>query len=147
MKTRSVLSWGAALSIIVYLICLALPALDVREVFGEVHTRSGLDVALSGVGAIFSGNFAWLANCPLITAWLLAFVDKPVHCVYASLLAFILSLHTFGFNYSDVSDGSTSCCLLIQSYQAGFYVWLASIAIMLITALVATVAMSKTRPK
>ena len=143
MQTRSMLAWGAAISMVAYLICLTLPALDVRGVAGQVQTSSGASLALSGVAAVFSGNFAWLANCVLIVAWLLAFVDKSVHCLYFSLLAFFLSLHTFRFNFNAVPDKS-SCCLLIENFQAGFYFWLASILIMLVMALLAMVEMRLT---
>ena len=140
MQTRSMLVSGAAVSMVAYLICLALPALDVRDVVGQVKASSGVALALSGAAAVFAGNFAWLANCALIVAWLLAFVDKSVHCLYASLLAFFLSLHTFRFNFNAVPDKS-SCCLSIANFQAGFYFWLASILIMLLMALLATVEM------
>ena len=53
---------------VAFLVCLALPALEVREVFGQVNTSPGWNVALSGVVAVFQGNFAWLANCALIVA-------------------------------------------------------------------------------
>lgn len=131
------LAWGAVVSMVAYLICLMLPALDVRDIAGQVHTSSGASVALSGMVVVFSGNLAWLANCALIVAWLLAFVDEPLHCLYSCLLAFFLSLHTFRFNFNAVPDKS-SCCLLIQNFQAGFYFWLASILIMLLMASRAT---------
>jgi hypothetical protein len=139
MRTSSILSWGAGTSVSIYFVCLMLPALDLREVFDQVHTLYGINLALTGAAGVFGGNFAWLANGALLVAWALAFSDKPTPCLYSSMLAFILSLHTFRFNYNHIADKSTSCCLLIQNFQSGFYFWLTSILIMLIMAWMATI--------
>lgn len=148
---QPLLKWGIMISALLYLACLAYPAISLREIYGKSFPHLGFDVALIGFFAVLSGNFAWLANIFLLLSWMVIFkancLRKDIRqSLYLSLIALGLSLHTLQFNSIGMRDKSGSCCLIIDGFYIGFYLWIASIIVVVVT-MAASLAFTSLTPQ
>lgn len=105
---------------LVWLLSLALPAVDVRG----GPTFSGLDLLLRGWEGASRGVFAWFANPLFIVGLVLALARRERAGLVVSALALVLGLSSFAAEavlrrVQPVPD---------LTLLAGFYVWLAALA-------------------
>lgn len=135
-----ILTWAVVISALLYLACFAYPAISIRGIYGVSILLTGIDLALpTGIFAMGGWIFTWLANVFLALSWAFASSADIKRCLNMSLISFALGLQTVLFNSAKVSDKSGSCCLRIDEYHIGFYLWMASITVVLVATIILTI--------
>lgn len=126
------LTGAVLISAMLYLTCFFYPAISIRGIYGSAILLSGIDLALpTGMYVMGMWVFPWIANIFLILSWAYASSMNVKYCLYLSLVSFVLGLQTLSFNYVGARDKSGSCCLQIDDYHIGYFLWMSSIAVVL----------------
>lgn len=134
------LTWAVVISALLYLACFAYPAISLRGIYGASVLLLGIDLALpTGIFAMGGWIFTWLANVFLVLSWAFASSADTKRCFNMSLISFALGLQTVLFNSIKVQDKSGSCCLRIDEYHIGFYLWMSSITVVLAATIILTI--------
>jgi hypothetical protein len=115
---------GAAL---LYAVSLALPAIE-GQGFPD---QTGFDVLRQGAGAWRSGILAWYANPALWVSVVLLWFGRWRLGLAASLAGLLLALSSFAAAGTAERAGRS---VPDHAFAAGFYVWLAAFAIVVIAA-------------
>jgi hypothetical protein len=128
--------WGSlvviSLSLFLFLLACATPAM----VFDQ-ETWLGVQVLAFGWEGIFIGQFAWYANLFWLLSLLLAFFRRWILTLAATLLAILIALDTLSFFGTKVPlDEGFVNMMIFQSYHVGYYLWMASIVVVGIGAMV-----------
>ena len=117
--------WLAAAAVACLALSLSLPAIQGSGFPG----LSGLDVLRQGAGAWRDGVIAWYANPVLIVALVATFLGRFRTGLGFGLVGSMLALSSFGAQSMATSAGRNVPAF---SFAAGFYVWLAAFAIVLV---------------
>jgi hypothetical protein len=123
-------------SILLFLTSLTQPAYYIDRSDYDAWSNSLLLVLFGWLGTIMSGfsasSLAWLANPLLFISWIV-FKNKPKRSIYLSFTATALAI-SFRFSKMVVSSESPSFSE-ITSYQAGYWLWVLSMAVFFIGSL------------
>jgi hypothetical protein len=92
----------------------------------------GFEALLLGPIGLFAGHYSWLANPLLLGSWLTSRSDRTYRAFVLSL-CYLFAAILFFFK-STIAAGSAGAFL--YSPALGFYVWMASIVLALISALI-----------
>jgi hypothetical protein len=118
-----------------YVAACALPALDFQTVYHqsgntEPSVYSGAGLLLLGWLAIFSGQFAWLANPLLICSLILTALRRWLAAVIVALAALLATADLVLLNRQHIpaNEGGTADLVLRHPLLA-CYLWLGSIVI------------------
>lgn len=131
------LTWAVISSAIFYLACFTYPAISIRWTYGPTTILTGVDLALpTGIFVLGAWIFTWLANIFLLLSWIFASSEDIKRCFKMSLISFALGFQTVFFNALEIRDKSGSCCIRIGEFHIGFYLWMASIAVMLVATII-----------
>lgn len=131
------LTWSVVSSAIFYLACFTYPAISIRGTYGPTIILTGIDLVLpTGTFVMGAWIFTWLANVFLLLSWIFASSADIKRCFNMSLISFALGLQTVFFNAIKARDKSGSCCLRIDEFQIGFYLWMGSMAVMLVATII-----------
>jgi hypothetical protein len=95
--------------------------------------QSGIDVLRQGAGAWEYGIVAWYANPALWVSWPLIWLGRCRAGLAGAALALALAVSSFGAATMAEHAGRNVPAF---TYAVGFYVWLASIAVGVVAALV-----------
>jgi hypothetical protein len=122
--------WLFWCSLLAYVVCLALPAYR-TDYYGKSQDHLGLEALLLGVVGIFAGHFSWVANPLLWLSWLKrGGATSGLAFVFAFLALLAATLFLAGETIAVGSAGEFP-----YHAAAGFYVWLFSIALSTVAAL------------
>ncbi|MBD8880520.1 hypothetical protein IHE49_08495 [Rhodanobacter sp. 7MK24] len=134
-KTRHIMIKRALVagSLLVYAVALYM---DPYQQVGPANDGSwgGLALLLIGWLGVFMGIVPWLANPFLLLAWILSFRQRGQGVVYASASAIAFGL-SFLF-YREIPTDEAGHYAAIAHYQAGYWLWLISMILMLATGLI-----------
>ncbi|MHA7631441.1 hypothetical protein [Corallococcus sp. M7] len=119
---------ACAVSIGLYVIACFLPALITRTPHGGGDSETnGAFLLLIGITAVVSGNFGWFANPLLLVALFMLGLGKDRKAFWFGGAACILGVSSI------VGMGAYRAD--VQGTAIGFYVWMASLLIVPVTAL------------
>jgi hypothetical protein len=92
----------------------------------------GYEVLLLGWQGIFAGNFAWMANVLLLASALLLLTSHVRAAAISAGIALVVALQTLTLLGARViaDEGGVTHMTMSRLY-VGFYLWIASIAVML----------------
>lgn len=127
------ISLSLAFSVLLYLIALAFPGFYVVQGTEEAKPWiEGFWLLVFGLGAVFQGLVAWLANPLIFAAWFAIFKKNNTALVFSVIgLGFALSfLFTRGSRFHDGSGMQT-----ITGYAIGYWLWVASLGAATVCAL------------
>jgi hypothetical protein len=118
---------GASVSL--FLVACATPAL---ELVGNAHTYTfGAEALIEGPLAGFLGQFAWFANLLLLPALLLALTGRLRACAVCAFVGLAIANQTWTLVGSQIpGDEGGVTHYTVKSLQIGFYLWLASFAVL-----------------
>jgi hypothetical protein len=124
-----------ALSFVVYIACLPWEAFCVREL---CHEWPAWTILLSGALLVNSSyaNIAWLANPVLFAAWWAIFKRKAAAALVLSFAA--LALAASFLLAGEVVTNEAGFARPITGYRIGYWLWLASMALACLAALLST---------
>jgi 4-amino-4-deoxy-L-arabinose transferase-like glycosyltransferase len=140
--------------IVLYLIACATPALSFR-VFTEnpaefrVEKYVGGTLLLVGCLGMLQGQFAWLANPLLVSGVFLMLIRRPRVAIVPLVIAILITFCTLaGKSRQFAHDEGGVSKMTLEQILPGFYLWVASISIILAAALFwPRTSMSQTPPK
>jgi hypothetical protein len=127
MKHRGIPGTAVAVSFCLFICCLFLPGFVTRDT-PESHAWEA--IYLLGIGWLgpLALHFEWYANPLLLTSWILALVGKRKTVFAASTAALVLALSFLLRDRMIVSEAPTYSEIISRS--SGYWMWLASIAVM-----------------
>lgn len=128
----SVTSTLTILSIVCWALSLLLPAANLGIV-----TANGWEILVSAwraIGSLDIVGLSWLANPLLLGAWLTFFAFPGHRHLLAGLASGALFAALTSFLYNAVTNESEG--MLVESFEPGFYVWLASTLLQTVAAIV-----------
>lgn len=115
--------------------CLA-PALEFQHNGGRTELKSGYELLLLGWLAVFAGQFAWFAN-PLLAGSLVCLgLKRSTSAAILAVLALVFAAQTLVlFGQTLPADEANVSQLALKRLAAGFAMWIGSIFLLLIAAL------------
>ena len=119
----------AALSGALYVLCLFSPAYVLQFSAEKADPMPGYLALVLGPVMVAGGVLAWLANPMWLAGWILCARGKPWASVACATAAIALAL---SFLLVDTLPAGTSDMRLPFSVGAGYYLWTASIATLLL---------------
>lgn len=131
--------WGRLLligaSLAVYALACALPA---ATLVGDTNqVERGYELALLGWLAILIGQFGWFANLFWATSLVLELLRLHLAACITAALGFLIALQTLTiFGVSIPMDEGGVNHSRVQQLDAGFYIWLLSMLVIVVGALV-----------
>lgn len=130
LEARWPVKLGLFASILLYSVCLAFPAYSVEGPEGPRVVHSLLELAIGWLG-IFYGIFDWLANPLLLLTWILLALRHYKRAVAAAFASTIFAAFFFARTTIVISEAPTYGRIL--SYHTGYWLWLASSILALLT--------------
>lgn len=131
-------------SVILFVLACSMPALEFRRNEDGFEVWDGGEVLCLGWLGFFLGQFAWLANWPLLASAVLLFFRKRTPSVICAGVALLISLNTFTlFGIEIPGDEGGVNKLFLKSLREGTWLWFASILVMLIGGFIAKLAPRK----
>lgn len=135
--TRNLRRTFVLISLLTFLASLTQPGF-----YGGHHPETGFGLLLIGVLGVFDGKFAWFANPVLLIAWITLW-RSPKRCPGRDLklalvalgLGLSFLLHTTTFNGIGFAENRPP--VPIVGYGLGYWLWIGSIATVVIGSLVA----------
>ena len=92
----------------------------------------GYEVLLLGWQGVFIGNFAWMANVLLLASALLLLTSRVRAASICAAIAFVVALQTLTlFGARVIADEGGVTHMTMSRLYVGFYLWIASIAVVL----------------
>jgi hypothetical protein len=133
-----------AASLILYLIACALPALYLAG--DRTQTMRGVEVLALGWQGLLIGQFAWFANGPWLISLFLVWFRRPLTAAVLAFLAFALAQDTWRlFGQEIPADEGGVNQFYLERLGPGAYLWMASIALVVVGALVIRLRSGATR--
>jgi hypothetical protein len=123
------------ISLFFYAVALVLPAL----VFQSESDTSWLGIQVLAIGWLGAlvGQFAWLANIPLLIGAILLLCRRWIGTLVCMILATLLALHSFLLYQQKIpADEASTHYLVLAHLGIGFYFWLFSIIAVGISAMI-----------
>lgn len=119
-------------AIVVYLACMPLDAFCVG---GKCSDWQGWGILAFGGMLLASAdsNIVWLANPILFLAWIMVLLNRRLVAVLLSLGALVIGLAFLSFKSVVTNEGGIQ--MPITGYKAGYWVWLASMGVTAVSAL------------
>lgn len=118
-----------------YAIALVLPALVFQD--ESDATWLGIMVLTLGWMGVLLGQFAWLANIPLLIGMILLLCRRWIGTLVCIIIATLLALHSFALYQQKIPANEASTHYLILDYLGvGFYFWLLSIVSVGVSAII-----------
>lgn len=117
--------WGD--SVFLFVLSLCLTGFVTR---GTPDPQAWKALCLFGIGWLgpLASYFEWYANPLLLASWVLALLGKRTAVVAASVAALVLALSFLLHGRMIVSEAPTYSEII--SHSSGYWMWLASIAVM-----------------
>jgi hypothetical protein len=127
--------WVILCSLILFFAACASTALEFTKNESEAVVWPGAAAFFLGALGPLIGCFAWFANPFLLAAMVLLFFRQNFYAGLCAGLALLISLNTWGLFTCDIpgDEGGTSK-LILQRIGAGAYLWIGSMAVVLIGA-------------
>lgn len=123
--------YACLLAVAVYVVCLPLDAFCVAGKCGDWPGWGALAFGWLLVGAT-DANSMWLANPLLFASWLCTWLHQRWVALAAALGALVLALAFMSFKTVVTNEGGIP--MAISGYAAGYWVWVASIALSIVAA-------------
>ncbi len=122
-------------TVVLYLIACCLPALEFKNSDKPNDIMFGLRALAVGWSGIFAGVMAWYANPFWMLGLILALLRKPVFAAVAGVIAIAIALTTFSVIGRELpgDEGGVTKTTVIRLLP-GFYVWIASLVALPVTA-------------
>jgi hypothetical protein len=127
--------WAAAACLIPFAAACVLPALLFKVIpdypgAAPPSTEEWPGLALLGYGplAVLSGQFGWLANPAFVGAVIAVLLQKWRLAVFTGAAGFLIAFDTLRMASTPVLNGDTDSTLALKQLLPGFYLWLASFA-------------------
>lgn len=123
-------------SFVLYGIACALPALEFKNSQGPNDIMFGARALAVGWSGIFAGVFAWYANPVWLLGLGIGFLRKPVPLAILGVLAVVIAYSTVSMVGREMpgDEGNVTKTTVIRLLP-GFYVWMASLALLPVVAL------------
>lgn len=120
-----------------YAVACCLPAMTFTDPTKGVDVMLGLRALTVGWSGIFAGITAWYANPFWLGGMLLLYFRKPVPALVCGVLAVAIAVSTFTLvgRILPADDGNVNK-MTVLSIGPGAYVWLVSLVVLPIAALV-----------
>jgi hypothetical protein len=119
------------ISLGLFVVACCLPALDFKQSTGKNDIMLGLRALAVGWSGIFAAIVAWYANPVWAFAIVIGFCRKPVICAVAGIVALLIALTTFSIVGRELpADEGNVNRMTVVRLLPGFYVWLASMAVL-----------------
>jgi hypothetical protein len=129
----------ATLAILLYAAACATPALRFEQIENAARGPTiikGYEAALLGWQALFVGNFGWIANLPLAVSLVFVLSGSWRPAAVCSGIALLLALDTLLLLGDRIkADESGLNHMVLGGLQLGFYLWIASMAAVLLGSL------------
>lgn len=139
-ESRWSVKLGLFASILLYSICLAFPAYNVEGPEGPRDVHSLLELAIGWLG-IFYGILDWLANPLLLLTWILLALRHYKRAVAAAFASTFFAACFLARTTVVISEAPTYGRIL--SYHVGYWLWLASSIMALLTSCFALKALKE----
>jgi hypothetical protein len=124
------------ISLFFYIIALCTPAL-IFQGGGDDATWPGFMVMTLGWMGLLVGQFAWLANIPLLIGMILLLCRRWIGTLVCIIIATLLALHSFYLYRQKIpADEASTRYLILDHPGVGFYFWLFSIVALGISAII-----------
>ena len=141
---------GQAVVLLTSLACYALacifPALNFVNSGNGPDPMNGLNILLLGWMGVFIGQFAWFANPFIALSALILLFRQWLAAIIAILIGLAISLNTFAlFGQEIPADEANVNKLTLVSLGPGYYLWVASMLVILLGALGLWIASSAAR--
>ena len=119
-------------AVVVYLVSMPL---DIFCIDGKCSDWQGWGALAFGwlVLAGADANMAWLANPMLLVAWISILLDRRLVALGFALGALVIGLSFLTFETVVTNEGGVASA--ITGYRLGYWVWLASMAVTVLSAL------------
>jgi hypothetical protein len=141
-KTKKVWSFSSfrmpvpvLISLLLFVIACALPALEFKNSDKPNDVMLGLRALAVGWSGIFAAIIAWYANPFWLASLVLAYLRRPVLATVLGIIAVTLAATTISIVGRELpgDEGNVTKTTVIRLLP-GFYVWIASIGILPLTA-------------
>jgi hypothetical protein len=124
------------ISLILFAVGCCLPALEFKTSSGVNDVMWGLRALAIGWSGLFAGVMAWYANPFWLTGIVLGFARKPLLAALAGVIAIAIALTTFSLVGRELpGDESNVTRMTVIRLLPGCYVWLSSLATLILSAL------------
>jgi hypothetical protein len=137
----------ASLSVILFLVSLALPALRFVVSTGEDRVMLGWELVLLGwVACVHNNNLGWLANLVYLPSVVVMVAGLRRLSVGLALVAMLFGLHSLALlGVTFDADEAGVKHMALSHVDAGFYLWMAAMAVVVPGALWGTLPTNRTR--
>jgi hypothetical protein len=129
----------AGLAILLYVAACATPALHFEQIENAARgptIMKGYEAALLGWQALFAGNFGWIANLPFAVSLGFVLTGSWKPAAVCSGLALLLALDSLLLMGDRIkADESGLNHMVLNRLHIGFYLWVASMAIVLLASI------------
>jgi hypothetical protein len=126
----------AGLAVLLYVAACATPALHFDQIENAARRPTiikGYEAALLGWQALFVGNFGWIANLPLAVSLVFVLTGSWRPAAVCSGIALLLALDSLLLMGDRIkADESGLTHMVLSRLHLGFYLWIASIAAVLL---------------
>lgn len=135
-RLRAIYVVGLSLSLVAYVACMPLAPFSIANANGAHQGySSGFSILLTGWLGLMFGWLEWYANPLLWTTWLLLLLRKYVPAQVTSVSAVLLALSFV--RRPEIPMGPSGPEAEILSLNAGYWLWVASMAMTLVIVQVA----------
>ena len=136
MGLRLGIAGGAMLLYLASCLALALRFDRIERASDGPHLVKGWEAALLGWQGIFLGNLGWIANPILLIGLVFALRGSWRPAAVCAGLALLLALDTLRLvGKRVIADEGGVTHMVLSQLHAGFYLWIASIALVLVGSL------------
>lgn len=117
------------ISIGLFIASLTYPCFDTEKELGQ--SGEGAALLISGCFGFFTSftGLIWLANPILLYSWIL-FNKSNLHSLIASIISLCVGLLFLKCSEMTINEGGNTS--IISDYRTGYWLWLASILVMVI---------------